>query len=530
MQTKYPDEGCIPISPPARNSSLEARSILFSCSAEPTEIVAEPPFFHDLNLDRVVDAVTAGREEYNLRPFFYSRLLSLAEIAYRQEIMRDFEQESLFKSVKSFSKQMRAVREQIAAAGRRYYKYERERWFLDAAATYCEAVLNLTRDFQQHVPNSRGLLGIQSYLASYVESEKFKTLLRHAKELMADLSSIRYCIRINGFTITVQNYDSEMDYSAAVEETFAKFKQGEVKDYLVKLTPFLGMNHVEAAVLERVAQLNPNTFSRLIEFPVKHEDFLENAIAVFDREIQFYLAYLEHIETFKHVGLKFCYPKLSNQSKDVSASASFDLALADKLVHENSRVVCNDFFLKDGERMLVVTGPNQGGKTTFARMFGQLHYMASLGCPVPGTEARLFLSDKIFTHFEQAENISTLRGKLQDDLFRIHDILIQATPSSIIIINEIFSSTSVRDGVELAGKVMERLSKLDLLAVCVTFLDELASFNEKTVSMVATITPDNPTLRTYRIERRPANGLAYALAIAEKHRVTYEHLKTRIKK
>lgn len=506
------------------------RSVLFEFSdAEAAgDEIAPPDFFRDLNLDQIVDAVTAGREEYNLNPFFYTRLNDLVAIAYRQEIMRDLEDEPLFAGIKSFAERMRKMRGHLAAAKNWHYQFSKERWFLDAVRIYAAAVVELRRDLERARPHSRGLRAFAEYLAQYVQSDRFQTLCQAADAVQSKLAAIRYCVRIKGGSVTVSPYNDEMNFTAVVEETFAKFKQGAVKDYRVKSTALPGMNHVEAGILDRVAQLNPEAFRALDEFCAQHENFLETPIANFDREIQFYVAWLEYADQFKRAGLKFCYPRISDARKEVHSRDSFDLALAGKLVKENLNVVRNDFDLSGPERIFVVTGPNQGGKTTFARTFGQVHYLASLGCSVPGSEARLFLADKIFTHFEHVEDITTLRGKLQDDLVRIHHILDQATPGSIVIINEIFSSTSVEDGVFLGKKVLERLSQLDALGVCVTFLDELASFNEKTVSVVAAVVPDNPTQRTYKVERRPADGLAYALAIAEKYQLTYERLKTRI--
>lgn len=489
----------------------------------------EPPaFFTDVNLDQIISAITAGKEDYDLTPFFFTPLRDADAIGYRHEVMRDLENPGLFEKLAAFARQMRAMREHVARADKLHYTHQKESWFLDAVEIYCDAVTRLLEALTSAGVKSRGLLAFREYLTGYAESDRFTSLQAETTQLKRDLSTVRYCVLVKDAGFTVRRYESEVDYSVDVEETFAKFKQGAVKDYRVQFSTALEMNHIEAKVLEFVALLNPEVFSGLDTYCERHRGYVDEAIRVFDRELHFYIAYLEWVAIFRRAGLKVCYPRVSSTSKETYDYEGFDAALAYQLVRRDSPVVVNDFSLTGAERIIVVSGPNQGGKTTFARTFGQLHYLASLGCPVPGREAQLLLFDAIFTHFERGESLKDLRGKLEDDLVRIRGILDAATSSSVVIINEIFASTTLKDAIVLSTRVMERLMALDVLGVCVTFVDELASLSEKTVSMVSTVVPDNPAQRTYKIVRRPADGLAYALSIAAKYRVTYECLKERL--
>lgn len=509
---------------------MRFNSILFERSedAAGADGNEEPAFFADLNLDQILATMTAGRDEYDLKPLFCIPLHDAGAVGYRHDIMRDLEREAVFDSVGAFAQQMRDMRKHLAQARKLRYRYQKERWFLDAVHIYCQAVSSLAEDLTGLEMNSRGFLAFRECLAIYTSSAGFTSLVSATRQLYDDLATVEYSIHIRGSRVRVSRYDGESDYSAEVEKTFTKFNQGAVKDYRVSFRESPDMNHVEARVLDLVARLYPEVFQSLEDYCARHRDYLDVTIAAFDREIQFYAAYLEFIEPFKRAGLSFCYPHVSARSKEVRADESFDLALASKLVPGKSAVVCNGFFLKGPERILVVSGPNQGGKTTFARMFGQLHYLASLGYPVPGNDAHLFLPDQVFTHFEREEDIATLRGKLEDELTRIHEILQEASGNSVVIMNESFTSTTLNDALFLGTEVMQRLIQLELLCVYVTFVDEMASLSAATVSMVSTIVPDNPAVRTFRVVRKPADGLAYAAALAEKYGLTYERVNERI--
>jgi DNA mismatch repair protein MutS len=506
------------------------RSILFEDAKDrPQDSASAPDFFPDLNCDQIVDAITAGKDEYNLKPFFYSSLSSIEAITYRHTVMQDLENPSLLDRVKSFAQNMRDMRQYMAQVNKLHYKEQQEAWFLDAVDNYCESISSFSDDLSNVNLKSRGFIGFRDYLTNYVASLGFKLLWRETKQLKTDLSTVNYCMLIKGDKVTVRRYDSESDYSAEAEETFEKFAQGEVKDYRVKFRTTDDMNHIEAKILEFVAKLHPQLFSELNDYCTRNTVFLDKLIVDFDREIQFYISYIDYIAGLKHAGLQFCNPQVSDSKTNIYNREGFDIALAHKLVSEKTAVICNDFHLTDDERVLVVSGPNQGGKTTFARTFGQLHYLAKIGCPIPGQAAQLFFFDDIFTQFEKEEKVENLRGKLEDDLNRVHRIFEKATPQSIIIMNEVFTSTTLQDEIFLSTKVMEKVIALDLLCVWVTFVDELASFGPQTVSMVSTVVPENPASRTFKIVRRPADGLAYAMAIAQKHRLTYDLIKHRIK-
>ena len=510
---------------------MTSPSLLFREAPGPRE-AGEPEedrsFARDLNLDQVVAAIAGDREERDLiTETLFTHLRDADAVRYRQEVFRDLDDPAVLREIQRFADRMAEVRAHLKQLAAMHYRYQREGWLLDAAAIYCEAVRSLAAYLPSARVSSHALLAFRDYLTRYVASAEFTTLARETKGRKAALGRIRYCTRVKGDRVEVTRYAGEADYSAVVLKTFERFKQGAVKDYLIRYRIWPGMNHIAAQILGLVARLFPEEFAALDEYCSRYAAFLDDRIQHAHQELQFYLAYLDYIRPLRAAGLRFCYPEVSASSKDVRAADTFDLALARKLITQGTPVVTNDFRLEGRERIAVVTGPNQGGKTTFARTFGQLHHLAGTGCPVPGSAARLFLFDRLFTQFEREEDLAARTGKLEDDLIRIGEILRVATPDSMVILNETFASTTTRDARFLGTKLLTKVMRLDALCVYVTFVDELASLGERVVSMMSTIVPENPAERTYKVVRKPADGLAYALAIADKHGVTYERLRER---
>ena len=490
----------------------------------------EPACFIDLNLDQIVAALVAKRDEDVLRPFFYSPYRDEETVRYRQAVFGDLEQAEIFQVFPVFCEAMRSVRANLLYAEKITSKRHRHLVILRAVGLYCDAVASLLRGLRSLTLRSGGLTNLRSYLAAYTSSAAFTQLATETRDLRDTFLKLSYGMLFRGDKVTVRKYASEPDYTVTILERFAKFRQGDATPSpRPRLRDDFSLNHIEEGILDFVGQLFPEQFRQLEDYVARHLDFIDAVIATFDREIGFFISYLSFIDPLRRAGLPFCHPDVSASDKNTKVSGSFDLALAAKLISEKRSIVRNDFRLSGAERLIVVSGPNQGGKTTFARMFGQLHFLAGLGCPLPGREARLFLPDHVFTHFEREEDIANLRGKLEDELVRLHRSCQAITSNSVIVLNEIFNSTSLDDQIFLSTKVLEHVLAVDAIGVCVTFIDGLSTLSEKTVSMVSTVGPDDPARRTFEIIRKPADGLAYALSLALKRGVTYEQLRTRVR-
>ncbi|MCF3946107.1 DNA mismatch repair protein MutS [Acidiphilium sp. AL] len=512
----------------AERDGMHPVSILF-----PAIMDAMPPpqdvstLFADLAIDRILAAVTAGFEAYDLKPLFSCVPHDRAVIDYRQAVLRDTSDQTTGAVLRRFATEMRRVREQADFAEKSHYPHQQAARFVTAIGHYCDGLVALADGLDACSLYSKGLTTFRTALREHVASPGFGTLRDGVAENRSALGAIRYTVLIRDSMVTVRDFEVEPDYNAVIAGLFAKFQQGRVKSHEFESNrSTVTMNHVEAEILNGVALLNPPIFAKLHAFVASHRDFIDPVIRRFDRESHFYIVWLDFTGRLAANGLDFCYPELVADHV-IRVTSGFDLALAEKLRVEKRHVVTNDFHLEDKERIFVVTGPNQGGKTTFARMVGQMHYFANLGCTVPGRSARLHLLDRIFAHFEREEVLTTLRGKLHDDLVRIRAILDAATSDSLIVLNEIFNSTALKDASFLAEAVLRRIIARGALAVCVTFMDELSVLGPETVSVTSMVQPDDPAERSFKVVRRPADGLAYALSIAEKYGVTYRRLKER---
>lgn len=485
---------------------------------------------HDLALDGLLADLAARRSEHDLTGLLATRLTDPAVVVHRQAVFRDLEADpELVAAAERLAECLQRVRRLLAGAPARDTVHQRRLWHLQAARAWIEGIERLHADLTRATLSAPSLRALRDHLDALVAGDAHRALVGQAAATREQLGRVRARLHLESARIEVAQDDDPTDYAAEVAAAFARFRTGPPTDPDLPPRRRTGaIEHLDAAVLDRIAEQQPEPFAALERFVTAHAVFTDATVERAERELAFFLAVLDLIGPLRRAGLPFCTPEVSGEDPGLEVLDTFDVVLAEALRTRGQPLVTNDITLTGPERVLVVTGANQGGKTTFARMVGQVHHLAGLGAPVPGRRARLRLPDRILTAVARGERLEDRRGRLLDDLVRVRAVLDAAGPQSLVITNELFRSTTAQDAAELGRRVLDQLIEIGASAVVVTFLDELAAPSPEVVSLVATTDADEPSRRTFRIERRAADGRADARAIARRHRLTGEDLATRI--
>lgn len=491
---------------------------------DPSDVVM-PRFFQDLNLDQIMRDIFDRHKLYDLKSFYFTKP-DITDIEYRQQVLMDLENKELFKALVDFSINMRKVKQYLANIDETDIPEQKRKWKLDAAFYYINTVLELYTVLGDAYVKSEGLQSFREWLGNYIKDTAFDSLKNDTEKLMNEFNGMQFNIQIKRDHIIVNQGAVEDDYCGHL---LALFKKTDKENYYQK-NPFweITLSNLESAVLDMLKKVYPQTFSRLKAYDEKHSNFISRVVSEFEHQIQFYISFAEFKREMEEMGFHFCYPKLGAdrfELKDV-----YDLVLARKNAMQKKPVVFNDCHFEKDERFLVITGPNQGGKTTFARAIGEIIYFGMMGLAVPASSAEIPLFDSVYTHFATEESMETGAGKLKEELIRLKKMMDGSTRNSFIIINEIFTSATSYDAYIMGKRVLDFFMDKDCIGLYVTHIYELTKDDSRIGSLVATLLSEESQIRTFKIERREAEGKGYANTIVEKYNMTYEEIKERIRR
>lgn len=221
-------------------------------------------------------------------------------------------------------------------------------------------------------------------------------------------------------------------------------------------------------VLEHLQSRAINSVANSLAQSAEH---VRGFFQLLESELAFYVGCINLRDRLMELGAPMCLPDgLPETELALSASGLYDIGLC---LRSGQAVVGNDL-QADGKALVVITGANQGGKSTFLRSLGLAQVMMQAGMFVPAFRLRASLCGGVFTHFKREEDATMTRGKFDDELKRMSDIAEMVTSRGLLLCNEPFASTNEREGSEIAREVLKAFTDAQVRVVLVTHMFELS--------------------------------------------------------
>ncbi|HUA46151.1 MAG TPA: hypothetical protein VMA77_13050 [Solirubrobacteraceae bacterium] len=189
-------------------------------------------------------------------------------------------------------------------------------------------------------------------------------------------------------------------------------------------------------------------------------------------EIGFYVGCLNLAERLAEMGGPTAFPvPVAKDELALSARGLYDVCLR---LTSTDAVLGNDIDA-DGKSLVMITGANQGGKSTFLRSVGLAQLMTQAGMFVGADSLRVNICEGVFTHYKREEDETMESGKLDEELARMSEIADRIAPNCLLLCNESFASTNEREGSEIARQVVNALLEAGVRVMFVTHMFDLAS-------------------------------------------------------
>ncbi|HZD55368.1 MAG TPA: hypothetical protein VE136_01495 [Anaerolineales bacterium] len=536
-----------------------------------------PQAVRDLEVEKVI---AASCEQEEQRESMRQTLLTLCQdatvIRYRQEIIDDLlRHPNLVEAFKQLLFQITGLRfftyrpdntktslyEVIHRAGELEILVE------------CMTTLQLAFETVSADLTSSGLSALKGMVEQYSQDPSFQELIRELPDLMAELRS---CASITiGINLDEHLRPEEATLISVNKERFTassllKRLVGKNDSRWHGIAPLHGLPYIRegpdligvpmsgqparraepmmvplfrdlSEILEKITQPIAKALKKYVSF---NSTFLLNLYP----DLVFYSGAVTLMRTMKACDLPMCKPEIAPQEArvcQIEGCFNIDLALylgeAQPTPDVAEAIVLNDVCMGPQGRIIILTGPNRGGKTTYMQAIGLAQILAQAGLFVPGKRARLSLVDNIFTHYPLEEQLQLGLGRFGEESQRIRRIISQATADSLILLNESLFSTNPGESLYLAQDIVRILRLIGVRAVFTTHLHELAASvgklnadtqgDSRIVSMVASPVeagdsgvPIYDGEYSYRIVFGPPLGRSYAARIARQHGISYQQL------
>ena len=526
--------------------------------------------FHDLGIDFICKKVTDKYEEQQKFGMIFSKMSDDPAITeYRCEIFDD-----IYNNPKMCTELMKVLEhinyEKQYSGFSGHFEESDSAWELlhrlEEINDYVKSVEALQNCLSRFELKSKGMNELKSYVNELYTDNGFAELKKDIQELKAstqNLKSITVGINLNekfeahGIGLISFN-KKEFTKSSAVGNFVSKlaskeslneeswnddFKFHEItaqnNDIFEKIISMASVNDVRVEnstyYMDKIANSMIGSIVHKIKATLKKYVYIPvTDITDLIPEFVFFIRFADYIRNMKEKGFIFAKPQIAAGKDKIYMDAkgiyNFKLLSAFSETSGPSEIVPNDLIFDREKLCYILTGANRGGKTTITQAVGLLFVLAQAGLYIPGEAFTFNPVDSIYTHFPADEDKTMDLGRLGEECKRFKEMYSEATETSLMMLNETYSTTSFEEGYYIAKDSVRAILNKGIRTIYNTHMHKLAfdipeinkEFSKnKACSLVVKAKNGQ---RSFKVEVCPPEGESFAKDIAEKYGVTFELL------